>query len=460
MQNGLLNRKIPTLLGLFLLFIGIGSVIFFSRGTTIFQGRATPADEPKNIRVANITGESVAITFVTETEVLAGVSYGTSPAELLESATEVGAGKSHIIELKNLTPETQYYFKIISGSREYDNNGDPFNITTGSAIGQSPNPGQQIQGKIIRTDGTIASDTLVYLTSPGANVIVTRTGSDGAFSFNTSSLLSDSLNTFFQTDEDTQLNLTALDANSQLTAVFLAGEANPLPTVTLGQNYNFTKTDFQKDASVSAESIGFPVFSERATEAPVVSIETPEPDEGFSDQRPNFEGTSMPNSTVEITIQSDQEIKTSVTSNSAGNWEFRPETPLEPGKHTITIRTRDENGILRIITRPFTVYAQGSQFTEPSVSPSRTSPTPTPTTVVISPTAEPTSAPSITASPSPTMTLAPTQTPIPTVFAVSPTPMPEIKDTGPANIPLVLVSSLAILVSGGLIYLFAKINSL
>lgn len=460
MQNGLLNRKIPTLLGLFLLFIGIGSVLFFSRNTTVFQGRAAPEDEPKNIRVANITGESVAITFVTETDVLAGVSYGTTPTELLQSATEVTAGKSHIIELKNLTPETQYYFKIISGSREYNNNGDPFNITTGSALGQNPNPGKEVQGKIIRSDGTAADDTLVYLTSPGANVITTRTGSDGVFSFSTSSLLSDSLNTFFQTDEATQLNLTALDTNSQLTAVFLINEANPLPTVTLGQNYNFTKTDSSKSASVSAESIGFPIFSERATEAQVVSIETPEADEGFSDQRPNFEGTSMPNSTVEITIQSEQEIKTSVTSNSSGNWEFRPETPLEPGKHTITIRTRDENGILRVITRPFTVYAQGSQFTEPSVSPPRTSPTPTPTTVVASPTAEPTNAPSITASPSPTMTIVPTQTPVPTAFAASPTPMPEIEDTGPANIPLVLISSLAILVSGALIYLFAKINAL
>ena len=455
----ILNRKIPTIFGLALLLIGIGFAVFILNSTTSLESQAAPEDEPKNIRISDTGPNSFAVSFSTETEVLSSVKYGTSPTDLSQTSTSgTTPGLSHIIRLENLSPSTQYYFMIISGTHEYSDNGVPFSTTTGPEVTGEKSPAREISGSIQNPDGSPSSNALVYLTANGASVLATTANGDGIFSFDASNLLSSGLDSYFKIEDNTVLNLTANKKDLELTAIFIASSGNPLPATTLGQSYNFTVSN-EPEASQSAREIGFPIFRESATEERAISIESPEANEGFTDQRPSFEGTALPNESVEIIIQSSQEIKTSVTASSNGSWEYRPETPLEPGNHTITVKTRDTNGILRTLTRPFTVYAQGSQFTEPSVSPS--APTATPTIVVATktPTVSPTQVASVSPTLEPTSTIMPTQTPIPSLDPTS-TPIPQVDPTGPTNLPLVIVSSVVILISGTFIYLLSRMNSL
>lgn len=453
-----LNRKIPTLLGLAVLIAGIGLAVFVMNNTTSFQGEAAADDEPKNIRITNIGSNSFSISFVTDTDVLASVRYGTSETDLSQTAVEGNdTQKSHLITLNNLSASSSYYFMIISGAHEYSDNGSPFVSSTGPVPSGEKASMREVTGTVLNPDGSPSSKALVYLSSTGANIISTMTNSDGVFSLDASSLLTSDFSSYLQISDETVLNLSAANNGQELAATFFAASANPLPTTTLGQAYNFTISDMP-ETSASAPEIGFPVFRQSATEERTVSIDTPEANEAFTDQQPNFEGTALPNETVEITIQSSHEIATSVTANSNGAWQYRPESPLEPGEHVITIKTRDANGIIRTLTRPFTVYAQGSQFTEPSVSPQAPTITATPT-ITLSPTSAPTAA--LEASPTiaePTSTIVPTQTPVPS--QITPTPVPQVDPTGPANIPLAIVSSVTILLSGAFIYFLAKMNSI
>jgi hypothetical protein len=152
--------------------------------------------------------------------------------------------------------------------------------------------------------------------------------------------------------------------------------------------------------------------------SPIITI--PKADQSFNDLQPMLSGKALPKNSVEIVIQSATETTTTVQSDESGNWEYRPETPLNAGKHTLTIKSLDTSGILQSISQSFTVYAEGSQFVEPSISPPII-PTPIlapPTPVSASPTLE---------VPTPTVTLAPS----PTVIVTTPAPAPTGNNTEP-----------------------------
>ncbi|HSX19277.1 MAG TPA: Ig-like domain-containing protein, partial [Candidatus Saccharimonadales bacterium] len=175
-------------------------------------------------------------------------------------------------------------------------------------------------------------------------------------------------------------------------------------------------------------------------------------------QQPLFEGKAIPGNDVEISIQSTDEITTTVQADSSGNWQYRPDSKLAPGKHTLTIKTLDASGILKTLAQSFTVFAEGSQFIEPSVSPTlsasptaqQSSPTPT-----ILPTATPTTAP----------TTGPTDIPTPVIIITTPivsppvssTPVPQITTppipkSGSSALTFGIIGSVLSIGIGGLIF--------
>jgi len=141
---------------------------------------------------------------------------------------------------------------------------------------------------------------------------------------------------------------------------------------------------------------------------------------------------------------------------------------LAPGNHILTILTKGVDGAMQTITQSFTVYAAGSQFTEPSVSPiisvaPTATPTipvtppapasPTPTIVIVSPTATPTA----TITPNLTLTMAAQLSEIPTLNPdqLTATAMATGATVAPSGTyTLIFVSALAILstVTGFIIF--------
>jgi len=465
MRQDFLNRRIPTVFALVLLVVGIGVAVFVANNTTQFTGEAAPEDEPRSIQISNITDTSFTVSYTTDSDVLGSISYGTVGTDRtnVETAGTL-ASRTHVITLSNLSPNTAYAFTITSGSREYTDGGDPFVVTIASTIDTAPTEEHLVSGTILNPDGSPSNGALVYVTAENGSLLSTQTNSDGIFSLDVSSLKTADLSSYYSFSGNERMTLSAVSPTSNTKAVFLLQNADPLPTITLSQIYNFTVDETGRENQEAQETITFPLFREGATETQTITIISPETDEGLTDQQPTFEGTALPNEEVEIVIQSSHEIQTTVTTNDNGSWTFRPDTPLEPGNHTITVKTRDQNGILRILTRSFTVYAEGSQFTEPSVSPTSPTQTPSPTqsqAVSITPTPaieeEQEESPTPTDEPTPTITptSTPTRIPTPTI-----TPMPTVEPTGSEAAPLALISSLGIVMAGAFVYLFSRLKSL
>ena len=125
---------------------------------------------------------------------------------------------------------------------------------------------------------------------------------------------------------------------------------------------------------------------------------------------------------------------------------------LEPGNHTVTVASVDTAGLLQKITRSFTVYAEGSQFVEPSVIPVATRavtpslPPITPTPFVIpSPSASP------SAIPSPTVTLEPTP-----ILSQSPS-QDNIQPTGSSLFLNSIIGAITALGIGTLLFIITTI---
>jgi hypothetical protein len=495
MRHSFWNKRIPSIAGLLFLAITVGIISWFGTNVTNLRGRAAEGDAPKNVRISNITDTAFTISYSTDNSVFSAIVYGENPESgqaALDDRDFTGGTsqprKIHYITIRNLNPNTKYYFTIQSAGTTYLNNSLPYEVTTANKIIPT-SPQGPITGRVNLLDGSIPLDGIVYVsaTTPSAPIATSSSGKgdeitsqlvsgliaqDGSYSLPVNTLRDDSLTSFFQFSSKTILNMTIESISSQSRVTLFASASNPVPLVSLTKDYDFTiqsasTTSETNKASESAKQppADFPEFPSGGESTP--SILTPTEEEAFIDLQPTFSGTAVPNETVEITIESGPLIQASIQADSSGNWEYRPDTPLSPGEHVITIITRDALGIEQIIKRSFTVYAQGSQFTEPSISPTDLTGTLTPTVSPRTPTATP-----IIASPTPSPTievtpvnlLTPTVTPVISQPTITPlftvTPTPALPSVTPADSTLIQPTIPAIPESGGIGLFFAGFAAL
>ena len=102
-----MRKKIPTLIGLFLLMIlvgGLGAATRFSpRASTENTFILPPA-------AANISEKSFVVYWITATQTDGAVSYGTT-SNLSDGVAKDESGQTHFVWVTNLKPGTKYYFQ-------------------------------------------------------------------------------------------------------------------------------------------------------------------------------------------------------------------------------------------------------------------------------------------------------------------------------------------------------------
>ena len=127
------KRSLKTFLTLGVMGLAAFGVAYGGRyAYTLYVG-AGAGDEPKNVKVLNITNSSSSISWTTDKETYGFVEYG-STENLGLVAQDVGGEKlvTHQVDLKNLLPNTKYYYKVGSGSETYgaDSSGIPYSFVT------------------------------------------------------------------------------------------------------------------------------------------------------------------------------------------------------------------------------------------------------------------------------------------------------------------------------------------
>jgi len=422
------KKKIPGILGLLVLLIGVAITVYLAGTTTHFFQHAATSENPEDIRITNITDTSFTFTYKTQSSFNGTLTLQDGGNQTILDDRDQKSGTPHpytlhSITAKNLSPQTKYSFSILSNTTTFLNNGTPFSVTTAAKSTSFPTETPPVTGKVVGANGAPVDEVLVFLTTPNGQTLSTLTEADGIYILPINIMRTKDLSEQLTFTANTPLQILAVSPDNSAHASLSIGSSNPVPLISLGQEYDFTLSVIPV-ASTSAAG-GFPEFSLDESLKATPQILTPEkPDQSFTDPQPLFKGTAPPNEEVTITIHSDDVITKTVTADSNGNWSFRPSTPLSPGQHTITITTKNQYGVLQTIERSFTVYAAGTQIDQ--------STTPVPTgqalTQAPKPTATPTPKPKVTSTPTPIKS---GSTPTPQI-SLSPTATPTV---GPSSTP-------------------------
>ncbi len=488
MNNSILQKRIPTLLGILLIMVGLGVTSFLVQTGVITIGQASPAEEPQNIRVTNITDTSFSVSYVTTSAAPGVVSTGDTQAlgqtvldDRDQQSGAINSYKVHHVTIRNLKQTTKYYFSVVSGRDTYLQNGQPYEVVTGATISTSPTSQEPLSGKVTLPNGTAPAEALIYATATSGQTLSVLLKSNGTYVMPMNAMRTTTLTTYVQLTKDTAIQMLIVNGDAKSSISILASQVNPVPLISLSSDYNFIQGNAPiAHIATNSALIKFPTLpSAKIADLPTTpQISTPKKDQGFTDAQPLLRGTATPNSTVTIAIHSDEQISDQVKADATGNWSYRPSKPLSPGKHTITITAPNSAGIMKTITQSFTVHAAGSQVSQtatPSATPTLKTPTstPTPTATTSSPTPilpSPTPTPTIVTTPTPTpIALVPTG-PSPTTIAIGgiTTPTPQVlSEKSKGSIPaagdpkIVTAGILAVVLTGlGLVLFFLSRGSI
>ena len=461
MKKKFWDKRIPTLFGILLITLGVGVTTFLVNQGVLFKSNASLTDQPQNVRITNITDGSFTVSYQTESKVIGSLDYGADqklgqPAldDRDQQTGNLTSYNIHNITVRNLNPQTKYLFSITSGQGTYTNNGQAFEVNTGSKLSDSPPNQDPISGKILLSDGSAPKEAIVYVTADNSQVISTLVKSDGSYILPLNSLRTNDLTTYYSFPSDGTVKMLVFGNTLTSNVLISLSQTRPIPTIMLSQDYDFRESQ-SPVATISGSLTSFPSF-ESTSSASAPQILTPKNGQELTDQQPLFKGTSAPNQDVKITIHSNQVVQTTVKADQSGNWNYRPPSNLSPGTHTITVQAKDDAGILKTITQSFVVYASGQKINPPPSG----SPTPI-VTVAVSPTSMP--LPTVVITSVPTISIAPLITATPSVtlteskggFDISPT-QKALPPTGNPSIMTAGIVGAIVTLVGGLLFLLTR----
>lgn len=251
--------KIPTLLGLGIILIGISSGIFLVLREQILISKASPSITPLegSINFTNIEDSAVAVSWQTANPASSFVTYGKdNPGE--QTALDDRDQRSpnshivHYVTLKNLLPKTEYQLKIVTGRLS----SDIFRFKTASPATTRNNFGPVI-GSVLENDKPIP-EGIAYLSISGATVQSSLIKNLGSFLIPLSRIRKfDDLSDILPLSDETIAKLTVVAKNNQSSALFKLTPAGvTLPALNLGQNLDLTNpAESPKPASSSASEL-------------------------------------------------------------------------------------------------------------------------------------------------------------------------------------------------------------
>ena len=430
------EKKIPTILGLLLLFGGVVVGVFLTNQQTGFVSKASSSCQPKNPQITNITNTSASISFVTESFCLSSLSINNQTIENKAFISIDQKSKIHYFDVNNLTAATNYIFSLIIDGKTYEEPSYTFDTADNPS---GPIPSSNLAwGRVFTPELKAANKVIVFLNIPGSAPLSAIVTSSGNWNVSLANSFNESKTGRFITTANNTEEIIVIDQDSQATQITgNTSNNNPLPDIILGQN-QFSAATVIYDTETDTGSLS---SITPALESKDLDILNPKESEFISTQKPDFFGTSPGNSTIKIEIHSATVYNGEVVSNSDGSWNWSPPSDLEPGEHTITATTI-VNGVEKIITRKFTVLATDSSLAY-TASSSATTSTPTPTSTPTTAVSTPTTAVSLPIS-TPTVSISTTLAiSTPTITTSTPSTSSGIPKTGSLfpTIMLLLISS-------------------
>ncbi len=282
MRKTFWDKRIPTLLSILLIGISIVITSLLVKSNTVFVSRADVTQTPQNVKITNIADSGFTISFITEAESIALVNFGTDEnlgqTSLDDKDQEEGIRplKVHNFTLHNLKPDTRYFFTITSGQNTFLNNNIPYETTTAPTPQITQAPQTPIKGKIVLPDGSKPKEALVYVNIDKAQEISSLVKTDGTYLLPLNSLLLKDLSYPVTLDANDVIKMIITNGALKSNVWVWASQINPVPVITLSQDYDFTLKPIQA-SSKSSDLPGFASILLQPTPSPASPTLSPTP---------------------------------------------------------------------------------------------------------------------------------------------------------------------------------------
>ena len=399
------KTTIPTIIGIVVLVLGVAAGVFLLGQQQLFRLGASPDSIPKDVRISNISDSGFTVTWTTDKETLGFLNYGTdSTLDKVAHPSSTTPSSTHLVTIRNLEAGETYFFKLNSDSQKYDNNGIPWQTTTGGTL-NPPTNSIIISGKVLNQSELPASNAIVNISSGNMSPLTTLTSESGEWVINLSNARNSLLTNYANITDKTLLEILVNNGSSGIaTAQIYVSSANPTPPITLGRVYDFRSSEATNDNTLPNSLLELPPDSESSSgfqtdtsssqaNTDTVTLKSVKNGETIYTDSPEFFGDAPANTTISITVESDPQTET-IISDTKGDWNWSPPNNLEEGEHTVTLAWVDEQGITQKIVKTFTVLAAetgepafestpstiSTKTTSPSASPTATPRTSTPAT--------------------------------------------------------------------------------
>jgi len=247
--------KIPTLLGLAVIILGIAVGVFLVLREQSFLSLASPSLTPQNITLSNIDESSITISWQTSTSTTSFITFGQNSFDDTTTLDDRDTNTpkphlTHYVTLKNLQPKTTYQFKIISGKFS----SDTIKFET-AALPSTQNGFRPVIGSILDGDKPL-DDGVVYLSIPQTIPQSALVKNLGNFLIPISLIRKSDLSDVYQLTEDNMAKLTVISDKGQASALFkLSSAGQLLPPIKLGQNVDLTNPEVSPSPTPTAQEL-------------------------------------------------------------------------------------------------------------------------------------------------------------------------------------------------------------
>jgi hypothetical protein len=396
-QKGLMNRKIPTVLGLIILIAGLISGVILVNNRTSFQSKAGPTESPKNIKITNRGSGTFSVSWTTDIPLTGYLKYSEDPAKINLPSGDVrdqisGTSQSytnHYVNITGLGANKTIYFLIGSGSQTYNDNDKPFQARTLVSISA---PAEDIvSGKIINGDGSPVNGAIVFVDMENTETLSTISKNDGSWRINISTARTKDGKLPTIDPKKTLLSIFASAGTSgTATAITNTEKARPVPDIILGKNQSFVESsiDLANLSSQNASKSGGFALSESQLSSDtfaknsLVTFLNPAIDgELIATTSPELKIKLATGSGVVFTVGTQK--STNITATNSGEWAWSPLEPFTSGLNNLLIEFLDDKGAKQQVSRKFNVLAIGDIGGLPAFT---ATPSATPNLIVVAPT--------------------------------------------------------------------------
>jgi len=393
MTQSFAQRRIPTFLGIGVLLVSLViGVLFLNKGLGVFAPRATAQTTPKKIKITNAKDTGFTVSFLTDDSTVGFIKYGTDPTALKLQASDdrdqlsgsVSPYTTHYITVRDLAPNTPYYFTLGTGSQaEYDNNGSPFTIKT-TAKGGVPPAAKTVYGSVTTAAGSPATGAMVYVDLTGVGELSALVKDSGSWAVPLSNARTTDGSSYATVQDADIMTITAqgVAVDSVTTVSVPVSQGQPVAAINLGATGTTTNISPASQASTPSAT---PVVNLSPLSSPVTplvpatnslsNLSATQPTGQVVDVKasaaqtvttlqPTIIGVAPANVSVKIQIHSTQQISTSAQTDSTGSYSINLadlQQKLSPGIHTVTVSYTDPV-THKVVTekKTFTVQAPSS----------------------------------------------------------------------------------------------------